>query len=112
MKYIISIITKEKRGTHKMGKQYNIMTSCDDNLIPYVAVGLTAMARNLKGTAINFYLLHSRVSQRNIEMLKALCRNLEGAAILFHEVLVTEPEQYEELAEYGNGWPGEAYYSL
>ena len=38
-----------------MEKQYNIMTSCDDNLVPYVAVGLTAMAQNLKDASVNFF---------------------------------------------------------
>lgn len=95
-----------------MRKQYNIMTSCDDNLVPYVAVGLTAMARNLKGVSINFFFLHSRVSQKNIDMLKALCRKLENGKIQFHEILVPHAEMYSELAKYGNGWTGEAYYSL
>ncbi len=95
-----------------MKKQYNIMTSCDDNLVPYLAIGLTAMANGLKGASVDFYLLHSRVSDKNIEMLKALCRELENGMIKFHEVLVPNPEDYMKLAEYGKGWVGEAYYSL
>lgn len=38
-----------------MKKEYNIMTSCDDDLAPYIAVQLTAMAYNLKDTSINFF---------------------------------------------------------
>ncbi len=95
-----------------MEKQYNIMTSCDDNLVPYVAVGLTAMAHNLKDVEIEFFFLHSRVSQKNIEMLKTLCEKLENGKIRFHEILVPHAEIYFELSKYGNGWAGEAYYSL
>ncbi|MBD5551318.1 MAG: hypothetical protein HDQ96_09090 [Lachnospiraceae bacterium] len=95
-----------------MKKQYNIMTSCDDNLVPYVAVGLTAMAQNLKDASVNFFFFHSRVSQKNIEMLKALCKELENGKIHFHEILVPHAEIYSELSKYGSGWAGEAYYSL
>lgn len=95
-----------------MEKQYNIITSCDDNLVPYLTVGLTAMARNLKDASINFFFLHSKVSQKNIELLKALCRKLENGKIHFHEILVPHAEIYSELAKYGTGWASEAYYSL
>lgn len=95
-----------------MKKQYNIMTSCDDNLVPYVAVGLTAMAHNLKDANVNFFFLHSRVSQKNIEMLKAFCKELGSGKIHFHEIIVPHAEIYSELSNYGNGWAGEAYYSL
>ena len=64
-----------------MRKQYNIMTSCDNNLVPYVAVGLTAMAHNLKDADIDFFFLHSHVSQNNIEMLEALCEELKNGKI-------------------------------
>lgn len=95
-----------------MEKQYNIMTSCDDNLAPLVAVGLTAMAHNLNDATVNFFFFHSKVSRRNIEMLRALCQELGNGKLHFHEILVPQPEIYEELAEYGSGWAGEAYYSL
>ena len=95
-----------------MKKQYNIMTSCDDGLVPYVAVGLTAMAYNLRDAEIDFFFLHSRVSQKNIEILKALCEKLNNGMIHFHEITVPHAEVYEELAKYGKGWAGEAYYSL
>jgi lipopolysaccharide biosynthesis glycosyltransferase len=89
---------------------YNIMTSCDDNLAPYVAVQLTAMAQNMKTAMVDFYFFHSRVSRKNIEMLTALCGKL--GTIRFHEILVPDADIYAELAKYGNGWTGEAYYSL
>jgi lipopolysaccharide biosynthesis glycosyltransferase len=96
----------------KTEAQYNIMTSSDDNLVPYVAVQLTAIAQNLKTATVDFYLFHSRVSRKNIEMLTALCGELNGGSIKFHEVLVPDAEIYTELAKLGNGWNGEAYYSL
>lgn len=95
-----------------MGKHYHIMTSCDDALIPYVTVQLMAMALNLKEADIDFYLFHSRVSRRNLEMLDTLCNALEDGKIRFHEIVVPHAEIYEELAAYGDGWAGEAYYSL
>lgn len=93
-----------------MGKKYNIMTSCDDNL----AVSLTSIAYNLKDAEIDFYLFHSKVSKQNIEMLDALCVELskENSEIHFHEIVVPNPEFYDELAKHGGNWPGEAYYSL
>lgn len=95
-----------------MEKRYNIMTSCDDNLVPYVAVGLTAMAHNLKDARIEFFFLHSRVSQKNLNMLKAICDKLEDGKIHFHEIRVQNLEVYLELAKYGMSWANEAYYSL
>ena len=90
-------------------KQYNIMTSCDDVLAPYIAVNLTAIAHNLSDSHIDFFLLHSRVSQENLDMLDALSQKYKN--ITFHEVRVPNPEVYEALAELGGGWTGEAYYS-
>lgn len=95
-----------------MKKQYNIMTSCDDGLARYVTIQLTAMAYHLKDAVIHFFLLHSRISKKNIEMLRALCEELGSDKIIFHEVVVPNPEMYTKLAEYGNGFVGEAYYSL
>lgn len=95
-----------------MGKHYNIMTSSDDNLAPYVAVQLTAMAHNLSDADIDFFFLHTKVSPQNIEMLKALCSELGNGMIHFHEIIVPHAEVYLELAKYGGQWPGEAYYCL
>ncbi len=70
------------------------------------------MARNFQNATINFYFFHSHISQKNLEMLKALCKELENGKIHFHKILVPHPEIYSELAKYGTGWAGEAYYSL
>jgi lipopolysaccharide biosynthesis glycosyltransferase len=89
------------------------MTACDDSLAPFVAVELTAIARNLKDAPVDFYLLHSSVSDSNIEMLDSLCKGLsDGGQITFHEIKVPDEEIFEELAKYGNGNPKEVYYPL
>ena len=75
----------------------------DEDTVPYVAVGLTAMAHNLKDADIDFFFLHSHVSRNNIEMLEALCEELENCKIHFREILVPHAEVYSELAEYGTG---------
>lgn len=95
---------------HYSKKHYNIITSCDNNLAAYVAVGITAIASNLKDANIDYYLLHSRIDPCNIEMLQRLCDEYNN--ITFHEIVVPDPEAYEELAKYGGGWSGEAYYAL
>jgi lipopolysaccharide biosynthesis glycosyltransferase len=59
-------------------RKYNIMTSCDDNLADKVAVSITSMVKSILDSHIDFYLLENNVSQKNIDMLDALCRNLNG----------------------------------
>ncbi len=94
-------------------KNYNIMTSCDDNLADKVAVSITSMVKSLTGSHIDFYLLESNVSQKNIDMLNALCRKLNGETqIDFHDIKVPDSPIYSELAKYGGGWSNEAYYPL
>lgn len=95
-------------------KKYNIMTSCDDHLVNYLAVGLTAMSYHLNDAEIDFFFLHSKVSRQNINMLTELCIELskEHGLIHFHEIFVPNAEVYDNLAKYGGSWAGEAYYSL
>lgn len=89
--------------------RYHIATSSDNTLIPQIAVSLTAMARNLKDAYIDYYLLHSQVSEGNIEMLSALCRGLGN--ISFHDILVPAPEAFDPLVQAG-GWIRETYFPL
>lgn len=95
-----------------MRKHYNIMTSCDNTIAPYVAIQLTAMAYHLADAEIDFFFLHSQVSPQTIEMLEALCRKLNNGSIQFHEVPVPNAEEYQRFTQYGGQWPGEAYYAL
>ncbi len=94
----------------KYKNNYNIMTSCNDTLVPYVAISITAMAKNLKHDRIDFWLLYSRINVQNLEMLKAVADTFDN--IVLHEVYVSDSEKYNQLAQYGGGWAGEAYYAL
>ena len=44
------------------------------------------LAQNLKKAGIDFYFLHSRVSSKNISMLKDLCGELGNEKVCFHEI--------------------------
>lgn len=81
--------------------QYNILTSSDDVLIPQIAISLTAIARNLSHASIDFYLLYSRISPENIQMLSKLCNGYGN--IVFHEIRVENPEDYDPFVQAG-GW--------
>lgn len=94
----------------KYKNSYNIMTSCNDALVPYVAVSITALAMNLKDDKIDFYFLYSRVKKENLQMLRSLTDCFSN--IEFHDILVPDAEIYDQLAQHGGGWAGEAYYSL
>lgn len=89
--------------------QYNILTSSDNNLVPAMAVSLTAMAKNLAHAHVDFYLLHSQILPVNIQMLTALCNGYGN--ITFHEVKVQNSEDYDPLVRAGR-WYRETYYPL
>ena len=93
-----------------MKKRYRIITSCDDRLAAKVAVTIYTLSQSLKDDFIDFYLLHSRVSEKNTEMLSAFCDYL--ANVKFHSIRITNPEDYELLAQNGGKWGVEAYYPL
>lgn len=89
----------------------NIMTSCDDKLAVKICITLQSIADHLSHKKIDFFLLHSRVSKENIDLLAKQC--LAYGHIRFHEVRVdSDSEAFKEMAEYGGGWCEEAYYSL
>ena len=52
---------------------YNNLTSSDDTLFIQIAVSITAMTKTLSEDDIDFYLMHSQISQEHIEILSALC---------------------------------------
>ncbi len=88
--------------------RYHILTSCDDNLAPYLAVNLMTISRNLSSAQIDFYLLYSDISAKRLEMLHALCESFSNLTL--HPILVPDPEPFLLLSKYG-GWTKEAYYS-
>lgn len=106
----------------------NIMTSCDENLANQVSVLLQSIADNLSDRKINFFLVQSQISKSKIDLLRRQCSVYKNIA--FHNITVSNPEAYEELAEMGiwnedlaytdfnskeskgATWCGAAYYSL
>lgn len=89
---------------------YNIMTSCDDNLVHYVSVQLYSISRSLKNSIIHFYLLHRDISDNKLKPLEALSDRLGN--ILFHAIKIPEAEKYDAIAKHGGKWCGEAYFPL
>ena len=79
--------------------RYHILTSCDDNLAPYLAVNLMTISRNLSSAQIDFYLLYSDISAKRLEMLHALCESFSNLTL--HPILVPDPEPFLLLSKYG-----------
>ena len=88
---------------------YHILTSSDNVLVPQIAVSLTAMAKNLAGHFIDFYLLHSQITTENLQLLSALCRGYGNIA--FHEIRIDNPEIFDPFVQAGN-WVRETYFPL
>ncbi len=88
---------------------YNIVTSSDQTLVPQIAVSITAMAKNLAHARIAFYLLHSQIEPKSIELLSALCGGYGN--IEFHEIQVEAPERFDPLVRAGR-WLRETYFPL
>lgn len=88
---------------------YHILTSSDNALVPQIAVSITAMAKNLAGDFIDFYLLHSQITPENLQLLSTLCRGYGN--IMFHEIQIHKPEIFDPLVQAGN-WVRETYFPL
>lgn len=86
------------------------MTSCDEKLAKQLPVLLQSIAENITTHPVRFFLVHRSVSQKTIHLLKKMCAYY--GTITFEDILITNPEPYDELAKHGGGWAGEAYYSL
>lgn len=89
---------------------YNIMTSCDVGILPYVCVLLNSISVNLKEDYIDFYLLHRGIDEKSLEVIYAYCNAL-GNVQLF-DFIVPDAEIFDDFAKSGGGWSGEAYFSL
>ena len=76
---------------------YNIVTSSDQTLVPQIAVSITAMARNLPHAQVTFYLLHSRIEPKSVELLSALCSGYGNIELC--EIQVEDPERFEPLVQ-------------
>lgn len=89
-------------------KTINIMTSCDGNLMKFIPIQLESIAVNLSDKKVNFFLFHDGTERNFIKILKSLHYD----NINFKEVIVEDTDIYDEIAKYGGGWCGAAYYSL
>lgn len=94
----------------KNAMHYNIMTSCDNNLVKYVTIQLYSISKNLSNSIVHFYLLHRDVSAESLQALEALCNRLGN--ILFHSIMVPDADKYDAIARHGGEWCSEAYFSL
>lgn len=102
-----------QRGKMKVFfKHYNIMTSCDEALLPYVTVQLASISSSLPDARTDFYLIHRGLPKERLEPLHAFCRGVGN--LRFHSVRIdsAEAEKYDAIAARGGAWPGEAYFSL
>ena len=93
-------------------KRINIMTSCDDNLAKYILPQIASINENLDKYDVRFYLVHTRVRQENVELIKEYTVN--QTHITFYEIKINENIPfYESLVASGGGqWPCEAYFTL
>jgi len=91
-------------------RHYNIMTSCDEGLLPQLLVLLYSIGRNLNHAITDFYFLHRGIAKEKLKIHYALCAELKN--VKFHDIKVPNAEQYDEMVKFGGGWAGEAYYSL
>lgn len=91
-------------------KHYNIMTSCDNNLIRYVTIQIYSISKSLKDSIVDFYLLHRNIPDDSLQLFEALCDRLGNVS--FHEIRIPEAEKYDVIARHGGNWCGEAYFSL
>lgn len=91
-------------------KQINIMTSCDDNLAKYIMPQLISIHLNMPAYDIQFFLFHYRISDGKIKLLKEYAKLLRN--ITFHEIIIENVAEFEEIAKYGGRFPAEAYIYL
>ena len=88
---------------------YNILTSSDNMLVPQIMISLTAIAKNLSHDIIDFYLMHSQITEGNLQLLSALCSGYKN--IIFHEIRINDPEIFDPFVRAGN-WYRETYFPL
>lgn len=91
-------------------QHYNIMSSCDEGLLPFISVLLYSIASNLNKARTDFYLMHRGIAPHKMKFLYDMCETFGNLS--FHDIIVPDADIYDYLAKYGGGWAGEAYYSL
>lgn len=99
------------RQTDRQTDVLNIMTSCDQNLIPYLYVQLKSISDFFKDSKhIDYYLFQYQVSEKSINDLTRYCEFLGN--ITFHNIFVDDVTELNTLAKLGGSWPAEAYFPL
>jgi lipopolysaccharide biosynthesis glycosyltransferase len=98
-------------GGARAMRDINIMTSCDNNLAKYILPQLASVHENLNAYHVNFYLVHCRIHDDSLELIRTYVKTLEDS-ISFYEVVIENPAPFMELARLGGGWAYEAYFSL
>lgn len=93
-----------------MDKHYNIMTSCDANLLRQVRILIYSIGVNLPESYVDFYLVHRGIDETALEKLKNTVNRFDNIA--FHDIVVNHVDEYDYIASLGGVWAGEAYYSL
>ena len=92
-------------------KRINIMTSCDGNIIKYLLPQFVSIDKNLSYYDVHFYLVHSRISTENLQMLKDFVES--KTKIKFYDLRPENLSFYESFVEDGGKqWPHEAYFTL
>ena len=94
----------------------NIITSCDDNIASYILPQLVSINKNLGMYDVKFYLMHSKVSSENLQLIDDFSKTQDN--ITFYELRVKNNKQFKNIDKYGDGrgikggrlWPVEAYY--
>lgn len=94
-----------------MDRHYNIMTSCDGNLLRQVRILIYSIGVNLQESYVDFYLVHrgGKIDDTALEKLMDTVNRFDN--ITFHSIVVNHVEEYDYIASYGGGWAGEAVYS-
>ena len=96
-------------------KEINIMTSCDDNIAIYILPQLASINMHLGMYRIDFYLMHSSITDEHIKLLRDFTATLDN--IRFHEIKVCDNGLFDKSVKYGDArsqgrrlWPHETYY--
>ncbi len=99
-----------------MNQSINIMTSADENLMPFITIQILSIIDSLPSDVkINYFLLYDTEGDResklkNIEKLQAFSALYNN--LVFEAVDIGNIELFKHIAYYGGYWACPAYYPL
>ena len=99
-----------------MRQSINIMTSTDENLMPFITIQILSIIDSLPSDVkINYFLLYDTESNREMKLKNI--ENLQAFSVLhnnlaFEAVDVGNIELFTHIAHYGGQWAWPAYYPL